>query len=253
MVLGRNGPSYRVVVPAQTLSCSITVSDVANDDTASASRPSTPTLSASGNASCTTDTPYHLTMSATSPDSHRLRYLIDWDGDGSTDELVPPSGSYVASGATQNASRTFATTGHKTVQVRAQDDRGLLSSWATLSFDCTTRTTNADTDTDGSLDGTTGTVDTAGDSITPDLSLRALPSLLRSGQSTRLSWAATNVSSCVVEGTNRDRWEATSSRVGGEQSSPIRQQTIYTLTCFTDTQTLRKSVTVNVLPGFEER
>lgn len=240
-----------IPIPDTVIRFPISVSDAAVVNTGTSGTPSTPVLSASAGASCRVGNPHLLSMSATSPDSHPLRYLIDWDADGTVDELVPPNGSYVASGVAQSASRTFATAGHKTVQVRAQDDRSLLSAWASLSFDCS-GPADASVD-DDSLDGTTGTVGTAGESATADLELRALPSLVRSGQSTKLSWSARNVSSCVLEGTNRDRWEALSSRIGGEESSPIRQQTVYTLTCFTGTQTLRKSVTVNVIPGFQER
>lgn len=122
---------FTLTVPQQTATCSITVSDeTPTDETI----PRQPVVSASG-ASCIAGAPYAITMSATSPDNHSLRYLIDWDANGVPDQFVPPSG-YVSSGTSQSASRTFATSGAKSIRVAAQDDQGLMSGWSVYTFSC---------------------------------------------------------------------------------------------------------------------
>lgn len=243
--------TFVVGVPEQIIRHTITVS---GDSTTTRTpgdptdAPSTPTVSARGALSCIVGAPYRISLSATSTDSRSLRYLIDWDADGTTDELVPPSG-YVSSGMSQTSSRTFVAAGQKSIRVAAQDDRGLLSAWKAFSFSCAV----APDDDDTPLEGTVGTVGTDTGATSADLTLRAIPSLVRSGESTRVNFSAQRVSSCVVTGTNGDRWEGLSSRIGGEESSPVRRQVIYTLTCLSGGETLRKSVTVNVIPLFQER
>lgn len=123
---------YQLKVPAQALNyaCSLTVTP----GPGTGSIPSKPTVS-SGGAQCITGSSFQISFTSTSPDNHPLRYRIDWDGDGIVDEMVPASG-YVPSGTTQTASRIFAVDGQKTIQVSAEDDRGLVSAWATLNFSC---------------------------------------------------------------------------------------------------------------------
>ncbi|MBI2618291.1 hypothetical protein HYW58_02460 [Candidatus Kaiserbacteria bacterium] len=86
----------------------------------------------------------------------------------------------------------------------------------------------------------------------PDLSITATPSLLQSGDTTSIAWFATSVNSCSVSENNSgitDSWSGTS---GTQISSPITEQTIYTLTCLTDGGALSESVTVNLIPVFQE-
>ncbi|HWO07129.1 MAG TPA: hypothetical protein VNM40_00940, partial [Candidatus Paceibacterota bacterium] len=99
---------YSMPVPAQSLSCPITV--VAP----SGSPPTTPSLSSGG--ACVVGEPHTISMTSTDPDGDDIKYGIDWNADGSIDELVPPTG-FVPSGTSQQASRTYATTGEKTVRV----------------------------------------------------------------------------------------------------------------------------------------
>ncbi|MEK7107442.1 MAG: thrombospondin type-1 domain-containing protein, partial [Patescibacteria group bacterium] len=97
--------------------------------------------------------------------------------------------------------------------------------------------------------------------------LRAVPSLLRSGETARLYWSLENVSSCSVTGTNEDGtgnrnnrtgvWNGGSSGTAGKESSPIISQTIYTLTCMPLPGALSNAPvielqTVNIIPIFEE-
>lgn len=222
----------------------------------SSSTPTTPTITSSGGA-CVTGTAHSITMRATDPEGDTVRYLIDWDNDGSADQIVPASG-YVSSGTSQNASRTFGTAGAKTVRVRAQDSTGTISPWGSLSFSCaagtaTTTDTSADAGFVGDIDG--DGIDDGGVIIPPsiDLSLRAVPSLVRSGATSRITWSATNVTSCAVRGSNGDSWNGINSPVGGEATSPITAQTTYTLTCQSSQGVKTKTAIVNTLPSWLER
>ena len=85
--------------------------------------------------------------------------------------------------------------------------------------------------------------------------LNAAPSLLHVGNTTTVSWSATNANSCSVHGTNGDSWNGTSS--SGQTSSPIQGQTIYTLHCIgvanSNPPTIDKQATVNIIPVFNEQ
>ncbi len=121
-------------------------------------------------------------------------------------------------------------------------------------------------------------------------SIRAIPALLHAGETTRVTWSSDHVKSCTVVGTNGDSWpkpvtvtktvtnpndgsdrtaagtqtnqagettetttEMPAGKTGDEVSSPINQQTIYTLTCKTALgNSLVSSVTVNLIPQFQE-
>ena len=89
----------------------------------------------------------------------------------------------------------------------------------------------------------------------PSANLRAAPPLVHSGVSTTVSWTSFNVTSCTVKGTNGDLWAGISS--SGKTSSPIIGQTIYTLHCIgnpgAQPPSVDKSVTVNLIPSFNEK
>jgi hypothetical protein len=77
------------------------------------------------------------------------------------------------------------------------------------------------------------------------------PILVKSGNTTTVSWSAENVSNCVASGTNEDIWTGSS---GNHPSNPITQQTVYTLTCEgLDGSQISTSSVVNIVPVFEER
>lgn len=83
--------------------------------------------------------------------------------------------------------------------------------------------------------------------------LQVAPSLLRSGASTHVYWNTSNVSSCMVTGSNGDSWNGVSSGTSGKTSSNISQQTIYRLSCTgLDGSAIDESATVNILPVFKE-
>ena len=91
----------------------------------------------------------------------------------------------------------------------------------------------------------------------PSATLKAVPLLVHSNDVTSVSWTAFNVTSCSVHGTNGDSWDAKTSGTHGETSSPITGQTIYKLHCigyqYAYPPTVDKSVTVNLIPRFNEQ
>ena len=84
--------------------------------------------------------------------------------------------------------------------------------------------------------------------------LTAIPQILPSGLTTMLFWDVANVSSCTVTGTDGEHWSGASSPTNGQATSPILQQTTFTLACSgLDGSSINESIVVNVLPVFQER
>ena len=84
--------------------------------------------------------------------------------------------------------------------------------------------------------------------------ITAAPSLVTAGNTTQISWTSDHVKSCIVTATNADTWTGLNSPDGGEVSSPIQAQTIYSLACTTATGSqLVNRVIVNIVPVFQER
>ena len=266
--------AYQLQVPAQSIQCPIIVVPATGG-------PTRPSVSAAG--ACTTGTAFKLSFSSTDPDGHQLRYGVDWDGDGSVDQWVPPSG-YVPSGTIQSASRTFSVAGDKMVKVISRNDQGASSLWTTYSFSCGASACPSGYVKQGTscvlsnqcatppkcsgndlVDSCTGaTIQScsygcaSGACVVvapPSATLRATPSLVHSGDTTIVSWASQNTASCTVTGTNGDSWTGTSS--SGEASSPILAQTIYTLHCIgyegAQPPTIDKTAIVNIIPSFNEK
>jgi hypothetical protein len=101
-----------------------------------------------------------------------------------------------------------------------------------------------------------------GGSVTFEASghLQARPALIKQGETTRLYWNTENAESCAVTENNpeiSDSWGLESSGESGQETSEIRMQTIYTLTCQSVPDaipaTVTESLTVNIIPVFEER
>lgn len=81
------------------------------------------------------------------------------------------------------------------------------------------------------------------------------PALVRSGETTQVSWSTTNVvaNSCTVVEDNPEITNSWTGATGTRTSGTIRMQTHYTLTCTgLDGGTVTDSATVNVIPVFEE-
>jgi hypothetical protein len=233
---------------------SVTTAGSSGSSASSCTPPSTPTVAAISTSSCTAGTPFEISFSATDPSGNRVRYGIDWNGDGTIDQLVPPTG-YVASGTKLTASRTFTTGGTKSIKVVAINELGISSRAATLPVTCgaasATSVMTGNDDAEGNYDGGAGGT---GGSVSPDLSIRATPSLVHPGDVVKVSWSATHVSSCTVTGSNKDTWDTLTSIPGGNDTSPIREATTFLLRCLdTHGTTLAKSVTVNILPNWQEQ
>lgn len=92
-------------------------------------------------------------------------------------------------------------------------------------------------------------------------SIRAVPSIVRAGETSNITWTSDHVKSCTVVGTNGDSWPLTpqdgpkpAALTGSETTSPLQTQTTYTLTCLTALGTaLVDKAVVNILPVFEEQ
>ena len=108
-------------------------------------------------------------------------------------------------------------------------------------------------------------------------SIRAVPALLNSGETTRIIWTSDHVKTCTVAGSNGDSWpkpvegtkivvdadgnetteptsEMPAGKTGDEVSKPIVQPTTYTLTCMTAlNKAQERSVMVNLIPIFQEQ
>ncbi len=257
-------------VPTQTITYTITV----EPENAANQPPTMTTLASVGQ--CVVGQNHTITMVSADQDANdQLRYLIDWDNNDSVDQIVPPSG-YVNPGVSQTASRTYATEGEKTVKVRAEDKAGALSAWESITFTCsnppppppppeTQCSDGIDNDGDGLIDNDDPDCSDSADGSefsTPppppgpgpaDLSIKVVPFVVRSGGTTQVSWSATNVDSCVVNGDNGDAWAGVSSPVEDQTSSPITQRTIYTLSCIDlEDETQTKTETVNIVPVWSE-
>ncbi len=239
--------SSQVPVPAAQIAHTIVVDSTGNG------APTAPNITLGGGA-CVVGEQFSFTVQGSDPDGDSIRYAIDWNSDGVPDQYVPATG-YVPSGTSQTVTRVFATSGQKTVQVRTEDSRGLVSGWSTSSFTCAAAVDTIDDSSmeTGFFDGDTSiTGDSVGAGVN-DLQLRAIPSLVSKGSSTRLHWSAVNVDACVVSGTNGDSFAGITSVVRGQMSGPIEEATRYTLTCTTASgESLQKSVLVNIIPVFRE-
>lgn len=78
----------------------------------------------------TTGISYTVAFTTTDPDAgDRVRFGVDWNNDGATDQLQPSSGFNAS--MRQTIARTWNTPGSYTYKVRAEDARGGMSGWTT--------------------------------------------------------------------------------------------------------------------------
>lgn len=87
-------------------------------------------------------------------------------------------------------------------------------------------------------------------STAPTGHLLALPRLVKSGQTAKLYWNVSNILSCSVSG-NNDSWSTLSSGSNGATSSPIQQQSSYTLRCLKlpdGASSFSETQTINIIP-----
>lgn len=84
---------------------------------------------------------------------------------------------------------------------------------------------------------------------TPSGALRALPKIVVRGNTTHVLWEVENANSCTVTGTNGDSWSGIS---GDKTSSPIGEETTYTLICAGEGGSLEQTVDVLLAPQWQE-
>ena len=83
----------------------------------------------------------------------------------------------------------------------------------------------------------------------PNGSLRAIPAIVRTGDSSTVSWSVIRATTCSVTGTNGESW----SGVSGSEPATIPVQTIFTLQCSGPGGTLTQQAIVNILPVWNEQ
>ena len=82
--------------------------------------------------------------------------------------------------------------------------------------------------------------------------LQLKPQLVRKGASTKLFWNVDNAESCTVTSPH-DSFTGATSGSSGQTSSPINQQTTFTLDCTgLDGTTIHETATAGVVPVFQE-
>lgn len=91
--------------------------------------PNAPTIT--GPTSGYISTSYTYTFRASDPNSNSVRYHIDWDNNGTTDQTLPASG-YVTSNTQQSTTRSWGSPSTNTFKARTQDSPGgAQSGWTT--------------------------------------------------------------------------------------------------------------------------
>ena len=78
----------------------------------------------------------------------------------------------------------------------------------------------------------------------PTASLSALPTSVSAGGTTKLTWSSTNASSCTASGGG---WSGNLATSGSQQSPPISQNTLFTITCTGDGGPASASVQVTLI------
>ena len=88
------------------------------------------------------------------------------------------------------------------------------------------------------------------------LNIQAVPSIVKSGETTQVSWRAGNVTSCNIIGTDGEHWNCSGASCDAtttETTTAIIAQTTFTLSCAAlDGSSPNKSVTVTIVPKFIE-
>lgn len=111
---------YDVVIPESRIIFSLTATGPNTPPTAPTVTPASPKGGANN--------PITLSAVSSDADDDTLRYGFDWDNNGTVDEFAPSTG-FVPSGISQSLSHSWPSDGTYTIQVRAEDNRGMFSSW----------------------------------------------------------------------------------------------------------------------------
>ncbi len=99
------------------------------------------------------NTPISFTVSAYDPNNDNVQYEVDWK-DGSSKTYLPSATTYTPNNTSLTASHTWTSTGSKTIQVRAKDNKGAYSSLTYKTINITVVGTGVGTGSSGS--GTCG-------------------------------------------------------------------------------------------------
>ena len=86
----------------------------------------------------------------------------------------------------------------------------------------------------------------------PFISITAEPDLLQPNSTSVITWSASDVNSCTVTENNSNIEDSWSGLSGSQITSPIAEQTIYTLFCETDLSPYRESVKIELVPSYQE-
>ncbi len=122
----------------------------------------------------------------------------------------------------------------------------------TYTYNISCRNSNGDTLTDTATVQTTDACLTCPPSVTKSMRIQADPQLVKTGNSTTLTWVAKGYNSCRVTEDNpsiNDSWRGLGKTVS---SSPISTKTTYTLSCSDGSVTDTASVTVKIAPKWLE-
>ena len=89
--------------------------------------------------------------------------------------------------------------------------------------------------------------------LQPTVSISAVPTRVATNIGTTvISWSSSQVTSCVVTKNDAQPPWSTTSSSSGTSDTGLTTQTIYKVTCQTKGNPISKSVTVNVVPLFQE-
>lgn len=84
--------------------------------------------------------------------------------------------------------------------------------------------------------------------LQPDVTLSANPSRVHLGETTTISWSASQVNSCSISGPGLPP----TSGLSGTRNIVIAEQSTYTITCQTNSSPITKTIIVNLIPSFQE-
>jgi hypothetical protein len=116
-----NTPTYDLTMPRQSITWSLSGVSVNTPPTAPIVNPNP--------LNGTTHVSYPFSLTTTDADNDRVRFNIDWNNDGITDQQQPSTG--FSATLNQSVSRMWNTPGTYSFKVQAEDDKGGFSGWTT--------------------------------------------------------------------------------------------------------------------------
>jgi hypothetical protein len=189
-------------------------------------------------------TPHTINLRATDPNGSRIRYEIDWDMDGTTDQQLPNTG-YVDSGISQSVNRSWGVPGTKSFQVRTVDEEGLTSVFTEHSIDISSTATSSSVTTSFEASVNGGAWSASDQSITR-------------GDTVRLRWGSTNADTCTgssdragftfnTGGTTQQPAPGVNAMVPDPGPAPAPPQSVqYALNCVSATDSETDTLTITV-------